>query len=319
MSDRELMKRVTIVLVFIVLFTAAFARLEEEYSHKFHATTGAAKWIWAHHRIGGNEPIAFFAARNFELPEKRYFTHLKIAGDPEYTIYINGRLIEGYRVRPEHQVIDLYDIAPYVKTGTNRIVVTLRSPNGMGGLLASIDIAPETRNWVITDENWRIYREWHPDLPRRDVAGLLQTNAMVLGYPPVGRWDYLPVERREIVEHQWTPLAPRESFSVRGVVPMITTLSGIAVASAHPMRATAYDFGPAQGRVRVLGDPHAISRVVRIRFASERSELEAVEWNLRPIVIAPGETSVTIPEEHHFRYVMLFGRYLRGVETLRRQ
>jgi hypothetical protein len=317
-ADRDLIKRITMVLLFVFFFVAAFARLEQMYSHKFLATTGTAQWIWARHRMSSNEPVAFFAASNFELPEKRYFTQLKIAGDPEYTLYVNGTLIEGRRAAEEQRLLDLYDISKLVRTGRNRIVVAVRSPSGMGGLLASIDIAPETQNWVVTDGRWRIYREWHPDLPLRDVAGLWQEQAAVVGPPPVGRWNYFRVARREIRADGWVTQAPREAFAVRGLLPTIKTVNGIAVAVADPMRATAFDFGPTSGRVRVVSERDGLNRVVRIRFASERSELGLVEWNLRPVVIAPGERSVTIPEEHQFRYVMLFGRNVRA-DVLRRQ
>ncbi|HEX2122916.1 MAG TPA: hypothetical protein VHL59_14890, partial [Thermoanaerobaculia bacterium] len=58
--------------------------------------------------------------------------------------------------------------------------------------------------------------------------------------------------------------------------------------------------------------PSAFSRLVHVRFANHSSELGFIEWNLRPIVFAPGETSVTTPEVHQFRYVMAFASDVRA-------
>src|ERR1044071_1191257 len=92
-SDRDLMKRLTIVLAFIAVFTAVFAKLNHVYSQKFLATTGVAQWIFAQPPLSFGEPVAFFAARDFTLPAKRYYTRLKIATDPEYQLFVNGREI----------------------------------------------------------------------------------------------------------------------------------------------------------------------------------------------------------------------------------
>lgn len=299
--------------VFLFLFTAAFAHLYGVYSHKFFGITGEAQWIWAQHRMSSNEPVAFFAARDFNLPERRYFTHLKVAGDPEYTVYLNGRQIAGLRIREEDRLLGNYDISQLVKTGRNRLVVAVRAPQGMGGLLASIDIAPETQNWLVTDGAWKIYRGWYPDLLRRDPPGASWEAPQLVGQPPVGRWNYLETAHRTIE----TPAAglqpPREAFDLIAQFPTIRTVSGVAVMSAQKARATAFDFGFTRGQVRLsLNRPYSVSRAVNIRYANVRSELGLIETSLRPVVFAPGETVVTVPEPRNFRYVMVFGRGVKA-------
>ncbi|HEU4889077.1 MAG TPA: hypothetical protein VFV49_14425, partial [Thermoanaerobaculia bacterium] len=79
-SDRDLMKRLAIVLGLVFAFTAGFTHLERTYSRKFFDITGDAKWIWARHRMSDNLPLAFFATRDFELPPNRVFTRLKVLG-----------------------------------------------------------------------------------------------------------------------------------------------------------------------------------------------------------------------------------------------
>jgi hypothetical protein len=311
MPDRELMKRLTIVVAFVFIFTAAFALLERTYSQKFFDITGRAQWIWAQHRMSDNVPVAFFAAREFDLPERRIFTHLKVLGDPEYTVYINGKEIAGRRVA-EERALDVYDISALVKTGTNRVVIAVRAPRGVGGLIAAIDIAPETRNWVVTDARWKIYREWDPTLLFADVANVRSERPVIIGEPPVGRWNYLTVAQQALREAATTATAPRASFERMGIIPRISTQGGVAVAVAAKARATAFDFGFTEGRIRLTTSPtHITSRAVNVRFAFAENELGLMEWNLRPIVFAPGETEVTTPELHNFRYAMVFGKDVR--------
>src|SRR5687767_5138921 len=175
--DSDLVKRLSVVVIFILVFTAAFAQLHRVYADKFFGITGRAEWIWAQHRMSSNEPVAFFAARELTLPERREYTHLKVIGDPEYAIYVNGTEIAGRRLagrRKTHvdERLDLYDISPFVQTGRNRIVIAVRAPAGIGGLIASIDLAPENQNWLVTNADWKIYRQWHPDLVQRDPPGV---------------------------------------------------------------------------------------------------------------------------------------------------
>src|SRR6185503_17360087 len=110
-------------------------------------------------------------------PAKRYYTRLKIAADPEYELFLNGRQLAGRRTSTEEPELDLYDVSQLVQTGHNRVVIAVRAPQGVGGLLASIDIAPDTENWVVSDGSWTIYRRWHPDL--------LVRNADVPSEPPM--------------------------------------------------------------------------------------------------------------------------------------
>lgn len=301
-----------LVLAFVFVFTAAFAHLERTYSQKFFDITGRAQWIWAPHRMSDDTPLAFFASRDFDLPENRIHTHLKILGDPEYTVYLNGREIAGRQVG-EQRTLDFYDISSLVKTGRNRIVVAVRAPKGTGGLLAAIGIAPETPNWIVTDAAWKIHRRWAPDLLVRDPAGGVWQTPLLIGEPPIGRWNYLSVQAQELTIDPGTPVAPRASFERIGLIPRISTTGGVAVATQERKRATAFDFGFTQGRLRLINEtPRNATRLVNVRFAYAENELGTAEWNLRPVVFAPGEKVVTTPEEHHFRYAMVFGRGMRA-------
>jgi hypothetical protein len=313
--DAALVKRLTIVLAFIVVFTAAFSHLVSVYSQKFHDRTAPARWIWAQHNMSADQPLAFFAAREITLPPNRVYTRLKLLGDPEYTLYINGKEIAGRRV-DEQRALDYYDISPYVQTGRNRIVVAVRAPKGAGGLLAAIDIAPETENWIVTDERWKIYRHWNPLLLQYDVAGQWE-RPLIVGEPPIGRWNYLEIAKREGSMPPVEVFPAKAAFTLSALLPTIRTQGGVAVATAERKPATAYDFDVTRGRVRVTVPSEAgFSRLVYVRFANLSSELGLLEWNLRPVVFAPGEQEVSIPEAHSFRYAMAFGTDVK-IDVLR--
>lgn len=317
-SDRELMKRLTIVLAFVFAGTAAFAHLERTYARKFFDITGDARWIWAQHRMNGNEPLAFFASRDFTLPEHRVYTRLKVLGDPEYTVFLNGRQIAGRRVggkrgEDEERVIDVYDVTPLVKTGPNRIVIAVRAPQGAGGLIASIDIGPEAANWVVTDARWKIHRRWDPRILRSDAGATSWQPPMVIGEPPIGRWNYLKTQEQPLAPPPTRVTLPKDAFAQIGLIPRIRTSGGVAVAGTEEARATAFDFGFTKGHVRLIdGTDRVVSEAVWVRFAFDRAELRFPEWNLRPVVFAPGESVVTTPEIHDFRYAMVFGKGVRA-------
>ena len=310
------MKRVALVLALVFAFTAAFTHLERTYSRKFFDITGEAKWIWAQSRMSDDVPQAFFAAHDFTLPPNRVYTHLKVLGDPEYTVFVNGkeiggRLLDLRRGHETERVIDAFNISELVRTGRNRIVVAIRAPRGVGGLIASIDIAPEVANWVVTSGEWKIYRRWDPQILTRDLPAW--ESPSIIGSPPVGRWNYLTAIDRPLVPPPTRVTPPRDAFEQIGLIPRIKTTGGVAVAGSDEARATAFDFGFTKGRVRLIDEnDRLVSKAVPVRFAFDRAELRLAEWNLRPVVFAPGEHVVTTPEVHDFRYVMVFAKGVRA-------
>ncbi|HUR83582.1 MAG TPA: hypothetical protein VM733_22690 [Thermoanaerobaculia bacterium] len=304
-SDRDLMKRLTIVIAFIFVFTAAFAHLTGVYTQKFYDRTAPAKLLWARHPMSANEPVAFFAAREVDLPANRVYVRLKVLGDPEYTLYVNGREIAG-RLVGEDRALDYYDLSEVMKTGRNRIVVAVRAPKGVGAFLAALDLAPETENWMVSDGKWKIYRRWDPLILQYDVADNWET-PLIIGAPPAGRWNFLDVVKRDAEEARPNAIAAKESFEFIGLLPTVRTQAGISVAGSERARAKAFAFGPTLGRIRVSYDrPRGFSRLVQVRFANDRSELGLLELNPRAIVFAPGETEVTTPEEHVFHFAVAF-------------
>lgn len=307
-SDRRLMKRLTVALALLFICAAAWTRLHALYSGKFFDITGRAEWIWAQHPMSAGTPLAFFAVRDVDLPERRYYTRIKLLGDPEYVLWVNGRIVGARRVGEERR-LDQYDVSNLVRTGRNRIVIAVRSPQGVGGLLASLDLAPETENWLVTDGQWRIYRRWSDALLLRNPPALPWEAPMIVGEPPIGRWNYLAMAMQPLATAEGEVLQPARQFEVTALRPAIRTVSGVAVAVAEKEPATAFDFGFTKGRLRLkVHGPRFGSRTVAVRFANVESELGVIDWGVRQVVFAPGEDVVTIPETRSFRYVLAFGR-----------
>lgn len=299
------MRRLTIIVVFVFLFTAVFSSLYRLYSKKFYDATGRAQWIWPRHQISREIPVAFFAGRDFDLPKWRLYTRIKVIGDPEYTLYFNGREIGGRRVHDDRH-LDTYDVSSLARDAQNRIVVAVRSHNGVGGLITSVDITPEAENVVSTGRDWKIFRRWSDALPVRDDGP--SEAPMVIGEPPAGRWNFLLPRNAEIAKRPERVVAPTESFPFRAKLGKVRNLQGIWVAGVEPVRAIVYDFGPIAGRVRLtLTGRSSTPPLINVHLAATLEELKEIEYNPRPFVFAAGETSVTDPEVMQFRYVVVYG------------
>jgi len=294
---------------FLLLVTFAVSRLELLYSHKFFDNTGRAEWIWVNHRIASGDPQAFFATKDFDLPPNRYFTRIKISGDPEYTLWFNGREIGGRRVG-EQPTLDAYDVSELAKTTGNRIVVALRSPNGVGGLIAAVDVAADFQNLAVTDASWHIVRRWTPDLIARDPQK--KEAPRRLGRPPARRWNYLELAKRDFTIPPHKAIPPSSSFTFNTALASVDIIEGVAVAVSKKTIATAYDFAPMTGRVRLTIDGDSnVSRPINVRFANERAELMTIEGPVEPVVFAPGERTIIDPVVRRFRYVMIYGGGVR--------
>ena len=300
------MRRLAIAVFAILVFVAAFDRLYLLYAHKFFDTTGRSQWIWAQHQISRNIPVAFFATRDFNLPANRRFTRIKIAVDPEYTLYFNDVLIGGRRVRKE-PTLDVYDVSKLARDQGNRIVIAARSANGVGGVLASIDVTDEYKNIVPTGSDWKIVRAWHEDLLVRDAPQWV-TAPMLIGRPPVGRWNFLSPQPGAFATPLQKVVQARSVFRLKTAIPEVRDVSGVPVVVPQPIAATVYDFGFTRGHAQLTTTyDNRVARAVRVRFANDRSELQSVEGPIDEFVFAAGETAITDPEARSFRYVMVYG------------
>ena len=307
-ADQRTIRNLGIIAASVFVLVFAFSRLELLYSHKFFDNTGRAQWIWQQSRLAQGDPAAFFATREFDLPPNRAFTRIKMLGDPEYTLYFNGVAIGGRHVGDDNEALDTYDVSTLARDRKNRMVVAVRSANGVGGLIAAIDLTAEFGNFIVTGGDWHIVRRWRDDLLVRDPAGDQIAHPQLLGQPPARRWNYLAQKDAKPFAPARKVTAPLQSFDFDTALPEIAVIGGTAVTVSRPTRATAYDFGQITGRarltVRALGDT---ARNVTVRFANQRSELYAVEGSVEQFVFAAGERTIIDEETRNFRYVTVYG------------
>jgi hypothetical protein len=307
-EDRILIRRLLLIAALVFIVVAAFSRLELLYSHKFFDNTGKAQWIWQQSRLADGNPRAFFATREFDLPPNRAFTRIKMLGDPEYTLYFNGVAVGGRHVGDDNEALDTYDVSALARDKKNRIVVAVRSANGVGGLIVAIDLTQEFGNFIFTSGDWHIVRRWRDDLLVRDPPADQMERPQLLGRPPARRWNYLAQRDALPFAPVQRVLAPHQAFDFDTALPEIAVIGGTAVTVSRKTHATAYDFGPTSGRarltIRAAGDE---ARSVTVRFANNRPELFMVEAEVEQFVFAAGERTILDEEKRNFRYVTVYG------------
>jgi len=154
---------------------------QRELSH----LTGPAQWIWVTDQLEELHPQAalFVAALDLDRPPPSAL--LKVCGDREYIVYVNGTPAACGWSRPGFR-LDLYDIAHLLRQGSNVVAAEVRSPTPAGGLLLSLDVEGVGRN-VLTSGPAFVAR------PRFSLAAHapLDTAAPVRwGSPPRFPWGY---------------------------------------------------------------------------------------------------------------------------------
>lgn len=299
-NRRAMTRRYATIGLAVLLAASALATLVRFYGNEFHGNTGEAWWLWSHHRIAADEPEAFFLTREFDLPDVRELVHIRVAADPEYTLWFNG--IELGRGAWEGPWLDRYDVTTIARPEGNRIVLGVRSPRGVGGVLATLDAGSMKRNWLVSDASWKLHRRWSPDLLERDLEEAERPR--LLGRPPFGRWNWLsvrPVERWR-ARRGFVHPEGRQRFATW--LPKIEVKSGVAVAGRVDAEAEAFDFGPVLGRAELRVEEGG-TRAIRVRYANRPEEF-GLAGDVVSFVVAEGERSVVSPTERAFRYLIVY-------------
>lgn len=288
------LKWTAIALLLVIFFTTTHAF----YAAKFGRTTGDAEWLWTWNWVSRQKPAVFFATHDFVLEGNGPWVRINIACDPMYTLFFNEVEVGGGRWEDAGS-IDVYDVTDLAIAGVNRIVVAVRAPDGVGGLLASVDTGPLSRNVVVTGGHWRLSHRWSPDLLLADPPDAVEPR--VLGAPPDGRWDFPPKKDRDRYEAGGFVLHPTSTSATTVTLSRIALVGGVAIAGRDDVEATVYDFGRyVTGRPR-LALPPGEMRALRFRTVSDLAHLRD-EGTPEALVIAPGEKTVTEPRPRTFRY-----------------
>jgi len=149
------------------------------------APSDAARWIWATSDRFSTRPLGFFMVREFTLARPPAQATLLLAGDEEYSVYLNGVWIGANRYHPG-AALDAFAVGSLLQDGENRLVAELHSSQGPGGFLVRL-IDGSGVSLLVSDEHFRVLRSEPPGLfeHREWPAG---EAPMVWGASPMGRW-----------------------------------------------------------------------------------------------------------------------------------
>ncbi|HEX2225324.1 MAG TPA: hypothetical protein VHN15_14080 [Thermoanaerobaculia bacterium] len=180
------------ILVPVVLLLGILERFAPGWIARTFLPTGEARWIWKSLDRNTKTPLAFYAARDFELTEVPAGARLLALADEEYVLHLNGKRVGSGSYRSDSR-LDVYAVGSLLRPGTNRLVAELRSSRGSGGFLALLVDTKTGEPLAWTDESWTVFdryqvglvRGWTPLRSKGEGAG---EPAFVWGFPPVGRW-----------------------------------------------------------------------------------------------------------------------------------
>ena len=283
--------------------------LAAERAHWFGRLRAAAAperlWIWTSDPARRTEPLAFLAARDFEISAMPASARLSVIGDPEYVVWINGERI-GSGEYAAGAPFDVFEVAPRLRSGRNRVMLDLRSATGSGAF--SLRIEDERgRALVASDDGWFVYRREWPGLLRGDELHPSE-RAVVLGASPLGRWGSPPLG----------PLKPSflDAFDPRRVLGAVSYRQGETGTwrRFRPHRRRGPELG---GRVEFdFGRP--VRGYLHLRAETKRPRAGLVRFRERPDGDGrwqPDAIAVTIPRRGYwqdptprsFRYVEVVG------------
>lgn len=176
------------VLAVAIAFLAAARALLSAHAERELSRTGAARWIWYSRDVKEPRELAFVATRDVVLGRRPPRATAKVFGDRWHVLWVNGRRVGGAKQKPGDPLA-LYEVAPYLGAGRNRIAIETGSETGIGGLLFSLDISDWGRDAVVSDGRWRV------DPSRRAITGGGRYRPDVWGSPPMYPWGWPRVPR----------------------------------------------------------------------------------------------------------------------------
>lgn len=267
---------------------AALVLLHRYWLRQLTHLTGDAQWVWVTDALERVYPVAglFTAPLRLAAPPARAL--LKVCGDREYVVYVNGTPAAAGWSRPGFR-LEIFEVGHLLRQGDNLIACEVRSPTPAGGLLLALDVAGVGRNVLVSG----------PGMGRRSVFALDQVHAgerpvpVVWGAPPRFPWGYP------------TPLVRAR------------TLDGVVV--EEPIRITAEEAEdlPGGGRRFTLGEK--VFGYLWLHFETDGAAFVAagqadpevsltdLRWSAQPVVRLPGQRQWLDPEPRLMDSVAVFG------------
>lgn len=148
------------------------------------AVRDAPTWIWRDHDLRHIQAAGFYAMKEFDLVAAPAEAEIRILGDAEYLLLLNGVRIGSNRY-VSGAPFDRYRVERWLAPGRNRLVIELRSPSGAGGLWCELraggqQLVRSDGSWTLFETNWR---GLFGDRPMPPGA-----RPRLLGRSPLGRW-----------------------------------------------------------------------------------------------------------------------------------
>jgi hypothetical protein len=177
-----------LVVLVAALALAAGERLLNRVVAKAALPTHEAQWIWAPEVSAELRPVSFHLARDFHLDFSVETAELICIADEEYVVTLNGIQVGGGRFAPDRPA-DSYEVRDLLRWGRNRLLVEARSSRGAGAVLAALTAAGGLRRLrVVSDGDWRVYRQHRKELFDLDAELPGAESPVVWALPPAGRW-----------------------------------------------------------------------------------------------------------------------------------
>ena len=147
--------------------------------------TGRAAWIWTTDALEEIHASAALFVAHLDLQAQPPSAVLKVCGDQEYVVYLNGSAAACGWSRPGFR-LDLYDVGHLLKQGRNVVAVEVRSPTPVGGLLLALDVEGVGSNVLVSGPAFA--------LRQRFTLGVSDPSDIAVpvrwGTPPRYPWDY---------------------------------------------------------------------------------------------------------------------------------
>jgi len=259
--------------------------------------TGDAEWIWVTDSLSRVFPVAGLFVAPLELDEPPTHAVLKVCGDREYVVYLNGSAAACGWSRPGFR-LDLYDVTHLLRQGSNVVAVEVRSPTPAGGVLLALDVGGRGENVLVSGPAFRLRRVFSLEGERPDD----RPPPVRWGRPPRFPWAYpVAISRPRTLDQT----VVEEPVRVEGVA--ARPLPGGGVVFPLPTRTFGYLW------LEFEGDGACYLAVVD---GADPEDLAALRQSAQPVVRLSGQTHWLDPEPRWVTHVFTFGRRLpRAVEV----
>lgn len=259
--------------------------------------TGEAEWMWSTDALERVHPEAGLFVTSFHVEQPAPAALLKVCGDREYVVYLNGTVAACGWSRPGFR-LDLYDVGHLLRVGGNTLAVEARSPSPVGGVLLALDVEGLGSN-VVTSGRSFVFRRLFDLGP---VRGGEPRAPVLWGRPPRFPWAYPQAVSR-----------PR-------------TLD--EVSTEEPLRWPAAALATSPGGGRSLTLPQPVHGYLWLEFGGDEAAMvwsdpltaphpeEVVRLLAQPVVRLPGQRRWLDVEPKLLGQIWVFGgRSLRAVEV----